>query len=216
MLRTLLMVMLLGLSAAAYLLLTAPTGLSPATNAREGASTTLALATPAVPAAAPPLPALESLPTTIGRPLFSPTRRPVEAVVEAPTTTAEPTVAAQPEAFPVAPPAFTLSAVFRTAVAEVVLLHDHATGETRGVRLGEEFGGWQVEAIAAQQVTVVKNGTRHTIEMAGSSSSLATGPETTPAPLPMELLRSAPSAGPALPTLPLGFEPGAGAGAAPQ
>ena len=87
---------------------------------------------------------------------------------------------------PVALPNLTLTAVFRTADAEVVLLHDATSGKIESVRRGEELGGWRVESIEAQRVVLVRGEVHHALELRGSRlpSVAPAGASSAPAALP--------------------------------
>ena len=93
-----------------------------------------------------PVPALETLDSTVQRPLFSPTRRAPAAP--------EPGVAVEePAPSGPSPPTFSLRGIARAASGPIALL-ELAEGGSIRLRVGEERDGWTVGTIDARTVTL--------------------------------------------------------------
>lgn len=94
----------------------------------------------------------DDLPGLAGRPLFSPSRRPPEVVVE------NAVVDAEPEPSP--PPRVGLVGIVAAAQGQAfAVVRDEAGGATRTLRKGDDVDGWTVSDVAADRV-VLGNGER--------------------------------------------------------
>lgn len=96
------------------------------------------------------MPPLEELKATRERPLFSPRRRPDEAVVALPET---PVTQAPPETAP-----FDLTGVVMGEDRAVAILHNRETQETVHLHQGETAQSWSVAEIAQRHVVLRNEG----------------------------------------------------------
>lgn len=140
----------------------------------------------------PPTPAAEA----VGRPLFTPTRRPPPPA---------PAASAPPAAAPPPPPdqldkTRLLGVISGRGLAGVIASVD---GETRTVHRGEAIGGWRLDGIDDRQVSFVRDGERRTLLLENTLLSPDAG--TPPA------AAAAPAAPGARPALPPGAAPPPGA-----
>ncbi|HRN75290.1 hypothetical protein [Ottowia sp.] len=141
----------------------------------------------------PPTPAAEA----VGRPLFTPTRRPPPPPA--------PAASAPPAAAPPPPPdqldkTRLLGVISGRGLAGVIASVD---GETRTVHRGEAIGGWRLDGIDDRQVSFVRDGERRTLLLENTLLSPDAG--TPPA------AAAAPAAPGARPALPPGAAPPPGA-----
>ena len=141
----------------------------------------------------PPTPAAEA----VGRPLFTPTRRPPPPP--------PPAASAPPAAAPPPPPdqldkTRLLGVISGRGLAGVIASVD---GETRTVHRGEAIGGWRLDGIDDRQVSFVRDGERRTLLLENTLLSPDAG--TPPA------AAAAPAAPGARPALPPGAAPPPGA-----
>lgn len=141
----------------------------------------------------PPTPAAEA----VGRPLFTPTRRPPPPPA--------PAASAPPAAAPPLPPdqldkTRLLGVISGRGLAGVIASVD---GETRTVHRGEAIGGWRLDGIDDRQVSFVRDGERRTLLLENTLLSPDAG--TPPA------AAAAPAAPGARPALPPGAAPPPGA-----
>ena len=95
---------------------------------------------------------LSALTATRDRPLFSLSRRPPTAAIEANAEPAQaPAAAAPPER-----PAVKLIGTILSPATSVVLLRDSATQAVRRLRVGEATSGWRVKTVSLRSVTLEK------------------------------------------------------------
>jgi hypothetical protein len=107
--------------------------------------------------------ALDALPATRDRPLFSPSRRP-----PAPPP---PPVVAMPQAPPPAPPSVTLFGVVMGAGEARAIVQ--AAGHVRRVRVGDDIEGWKVTQIEQRQLMLSLDGRVASFTMFNSKGSPA-------------------------------------------
>jgi general secretion pathway protein N len=97
---------------------------------------------------------LSALATTRERPLFSLSRRPPAAAIEA---NAEPAQAPAPAAPPPPErPDLKLIGTILSPATSVVLLRDSATQAVKSLRVGEATSGWRVKTVSLGSVTLEK------------------------------------------------------------
>jgi hypothetical protein len=101
---------------------------------------------------------LKTLPTTRDRPLFSPERRPPHK--------AEATIAAAaPPPPPPSPPALSLLGIVSAPRDTHAIVRVAGIDKPRALRRGTTIDGWQVIAIAPQNLTIGRDGRRTTVAM---------------------------------------------------
>lgn len=118
-----------------------------------------AIMPPVTPPAA--LPALVDLTETVERPLFSPVRRPPQAM----TAPAQEEVAIPALSANAPPPSMKLSAIVIDAGRRFALLQRPAASGTVRVEQGDSVDGWTLSEVRADGVTLQKDDRRHEIAL---------------------------------------------------